>query len=322
MTDERGKTLSTVLWSVGIAAAVAAVIALSLLPSRGWAPVDAPAAKDGPGDLDAAADAWSGFQPVETMMVRAEDVVELVGLMTAETGKDNETPGAEPLPVRYVWCEDDGHAEDNLEDDDDDEPAADGLDDEVPAPADDIPPEPDPADDVWPPPVDPDEIDDPFEIDDLDDDAPRAPMLPFEQRTYRDDGAAEADVADDGLPPPPVPSGEKAEPDAELHAAVFVLNVPQSGTYYPWARVWWQDSCGDSLYVVLEREGAAAQEYVLQDGTHKSWHWLPVTGPVGLKLTAGDYRLTVRNREDGARLSRILLAPKDFRTYKPETPEG
>ncbi len=311
MTDERGRTLSTVLWSVGIAAAVAAVIALSLLPSRGWAPVDVPAAKDGPGDLDAAAAAWSGFQPVETIMVRAEDVVELVGLMTAETGKDNETPGAETLPVRYVWCEDDGHAEDNLEDDDDGEPAADGLDDEGPAP----------ADDVGPPPVDPDEIDDPFEIDDLDDDGPRAPLLPFEQRTYHGDGLVEADVADDGLPQPPVPPEEKAEPDAEQHEAVFVLNVPRAGTYYPWARVWWQDSCGDSLYVVLEREGAA-QEYVLQDGTHKSWHWLPVTGPVGLKLTAGDYRLTVRNREDGARLSRILLAPKDFRTYKPETPEG
>jgi hypothetical protein len=47
-----------------------------------------------------------------------------------------------------------------------------------------------------------------------------------------------------------------------------------------------------------------------------------VAGEAGLQLEKGTYRLIVKNREDGARLSRVLFCARSYAVYKPETPEG
>lgn len=127
----------------------------------------------------------------------------------------------------------------------------------------------------------------------------------------REDGRAEEDAG------PAEGSVSSAE-----QAAVFDLVVPETRTYYPWARVWWEDSCGNSIIVSLQGEGEQAHEFVVQGGTLQWWHWLPVAGEAGLELKRGTYRLLVRNREDGARLSRVLFCTKRYDVYKPETPEG
>jgi hypothetical protein len=128
-----------------------------------------------------------------------------------------------------------------------------------------------------------------------------------------DDGLAEADREKED---------EAAADTSGDHWAEFDMDVPAVGTYYPWARVWWEDGCGDSIVVAWGRDQAQVAEFAVQDGTQKSWHWLPVAGPAGVKLQKGAYRLVVRNREDGARLSRIFFSGKPYESYKPETPEG
>ena len=74
--------------------------------------------------------------------------------------------------------------------------------------------------------------------------------------------------------------------------------------------------------LVLERDGKPERTFVVQSGTHQSWHWLEVTGADGIDLAAGECRLVARNREDGARLSAVLFATKRYGLFKPETPEG
>ncbi|KPK62475.1 MAG: hypothetical protein AMK73_06050, partial [Planctomycetes bacterium SM23_32] len=126
-----------------------------------------------------------------------------------------------------------------------------------------------------------------------------------------DDGLTEKDADEQGAAAP-----------AQDHSALFELTIPAGRTYYPWIRVWWQDSCGDSIIITCTREGGPAHEFVVQGSTHQRWHWLPVAGDAGVDLAEGPWRLTVRNREDGARLSRVLFCTRSYRRYKPETPEG
>jgi len=253
MEQDRGSLKRALPWLVAGGAVALVVVALSISPSRPVPaqPVDAAGQQAGGGSSDvaaaagspaaspagapspaAAASAWAVFRVPSDLVVRAEEVLELRGRMTLETGPDNEggatQPGGPPK-VSYVWCE------------------ADGRKDEEPEP-----------------------------------------------------GA----------------------PGAEEHAAVFELTVPQTRTYYPWVRVWWEDSCGNSIIVRLEAEGRPPQESVVQDGTLRWWHWVPLAGEAGLELPQGKCRVLVRNREDGARLSGILFCAKSYGVYKPETPEG
>ncbi|MFW6457624.1 MAG: hypothetical protein ACOC0A_04940 [Planctomycetota bacterium] len=106
------------------------------------------------------------------------------------------------------------------------------------------------------------------------------------------------------------------------HAAVFTLEIEKSGTYYPWARVWWKDTCGDSMGVVVSSEDDTKYEFSITDGTYGSWHWLPVAGASGVSLDEGEYTVRVENREDGARLDKILFIDADYENYTPSTPEG
>lgn len=120
-----------------------------------------------------------------------------------------------------------------------------------------------------------------------------------------------------------VPDGQCGkEADPSDHSAVFDLTVEESGTYYPWARVWWKDSCGDSLMIRVESKKGGTKEFPITDGTHGTWHWLRVAGASGLILEEGEYTVRVENREDGARLDKILFIDSDYETFRPTTPQG
>lgn len=115
--------------------------------------------------------------------------------------------------------------------------------------------------------------------------------------------------------------GENEDPS--LHAATFELRVDKAGVYYPWARTWWMDSCGDSISVAIQlQDSQTPTKWEITDGTYEWWHWLALAGSDGVELKQGVYTVTVENREDGARLSRILFSTRDYETSVPTTPEG
>ncbi len=111
--------------------------------------------------------------------------------------------------------------------------------------------------------------------------------------------------------------------DPAVHRARFELVVDEPGTYYPWARVWWKDSCGDSLAVSIQhQDDEEPTRWQITDGSHQWWHWLCLAGSGGVELKRGTYAVVVENREDGARLSRILFSRKEYESYMPSSPEG
>jgi len=122
-----------------------------------------------------------------------------------------------------------------------------------------------------------------------------------------------------GAPDEACEKGKEAESKAR-----FELEVKHGGTYYPWARVWWKDSCGDSMAVHMQLSGEDKPVGfpAFTDGLYKSWHWVPLAGSKGVQLKEGTYEIIAENREDGARLSRILFSPQDYETHMPVSPEG
>ena len=102
-----------------------------------------------------------------------------------------------------------------------------------------------------------------------------------------------------------VPQGKGNPPKVDKGRAELTFEVKKGGTFYLWGRAWWEDDCGNSFSISID--GAKAFSFG-QDGTHKTWHW--VKAPRRLKqleLEPGKHTLTIKNREDGARLDQILL---------------
>jgi hypothetical protein len=235
----------TVLWTVLMCSVFASVLTISMLPARAGVNGGRRETLAGPGPQDVegpaaepdapAVNPWARFAAAQSFSVRAEDAAVLQGAMLMGSGPDNEgvigDDGRRP-GVRYIWCPDDGLAEEEREED---------------------------------------------------------TVI----------GSTSGD-----------------------HWAEFDVDVPAGATYYPWARVWWEDSCGNSIVVAWQKDEGPVAEFVVQDGTLESWHWLPVAGVEGVSLEQGTYRLVVRNREDGARLSRLFFSGRSYENYKPETPEG
>ena len=85
-------------------------------------------------------------------------------------------------------------------------------------------------------------------------------------------------------------------------SAKYKLNLTEDGTYYLWARCWWDDSCGNSFNVKI---GALPVFTLGNDGTYKSWHW--VKAKVKLKLKKGTHELVISNREDGIKVDQFLI---------------
>lgn len=112
------------------------------------------------------------------------------------------------------------------------------------------------------------------------------------------------------IPQAPIKSPEE-EKDSEDSSkkiqgkAVYEFEVASAGVYYLWCRVWWLDSCGNSLSINLD----AAKPFAFgQDRTFKTWHWVKaIDGLKQLNLSGGTHTLTIHAREDGVRVDQILL---------------
>ncbi len=86
--------------------------------------------------------------------------------------------------------------------------------------------------------------------------------------------------------------------------ALYVINVPASGTYQFWGRCWWYDACGNSFSILVDSTSVTSKTPYVTDQTFRKWHW--VAGPK-LRLTKGVHKIRIQNREDGARMDQWLL---------------
>jgi len=101
-----------------------------------------------------------------------------------------------------------------------------------------------------------------------------------------------------------IPQGAGNPPEVDAGKAVFEFDAPKAGLYILWIRAYWDDSCGNSVGVVIN--GGAP--FMIEDTTYLTWHW--VRSPPRLRqlaLPAGRVRLELLNREDGIRIDQILL---------------
>jgi hypothetical protein len=123
-----------------------------------------------------------------------------------------------------------------------------------------------------------------------------------------------------------IPEGAGKPPEVAGGKAVFTFDVPKDGSYYLWARVWWNDGCGNSIAMSID----GAKPFTFgQDATYKCWHWVKSPPRLSqLKLKAGTHTLTLTNREDGLRIDQILLesnrrfVPIDIETVTQQAPTG
>jgi hypothetical protein len=93
----------------------------------------------------------------------------------------------------------------------------------------------------------------------------------------------------------------------------FDFNVSNSGVYKLWCRVWWLDTCGNSLSISID--GARTFSFG-QDRTFKSWHWVKAHRRLKqLNLSKGKHSMLVSAREDGIRIDQILFT--DDKDYVP-----
>ncbi|MBM4040512.1 MAG: hypothetical protein FJ290_18560 [Planctomycetes bacterium] len=107
--------------------------------------------------------------------------------------------------------------------------------------------------------------------------------------------------------------------------AVYKVKIAVAGNYTFWIRRKWFDSCGDTLYMRFDKEGAphsdAHAHTVGSDDASKPprWDWSPVKekgDPRQFYLSAGEHTLEILNREDGPRFDVIRLT--DDPDYVPQ----
>jgi hypothetical protein len=96
-------------------------------------------------------------------------------------------------------------------------------------------------------------------------------------------------------------------------SAEYTFEVQQAGTYLLWGRVISNSTVEDSFFVAVD--GETPIEWHTQLGGTETWIWDQLRdGPVSdnqvvyLDLDAGQHTLTVKQREDGTKLDKILLS--------------
>lgn len=102
-----------------------------------------------------------------------------------------------------------------------------------------------------------------------------------------------------------VRQGKGNPPEVTGGTASYEFDLAEKGTYRLWCRAWWEDSCGNSLSVILDDQPPFTFG---QDGTYKQWHWVKSSRrQPQLRLEPGRHRLRILNREDGVRIDQILF---------------
>ncbi len=85
--------------------------------------------------------------------------------------------------------------------------------------------------------------------------------------------------------------------------ARFGLDLDHRGDYRIWARVRWEDGCGNSFFVTVDEDN---KMYILgEDGTYKEWHWVKLG--VTVPLETGSHEIVFGNAEDGVHLDKVLV---------------
>lgn len=97
-----------------------------------------------------------------------------------------------------------------------------------------------------------------------------------------------------------LPEGKGSDTADGCAELPFVLAT--AGVYHAWVRVRWADSCGNSLGFQVD---AAAETVVGQDAVFGTWHWVQAGA---FRLSPGDHRVTLKEREDGVAVDQILLS--------------
>jgi hypothetical protein len=130
------------------------------------------------------------------------------------------------------------------------------------------------------------------------------------------------DTREDGDPPSSsasgkayieIPQGSGNPPKVTDGSASYTVNVKKAGKYILWCRVWWDDTCANSITVCID----SGTPFVFgQDKTYACWHWVKSTRRLKqLALAAGRHVIEFQNREDGVKIDQILLT--DDRRFVP-----
>ena len=114
--------------------------------------------------------------------------------------------------------------------------------------------------------------------------------------------------------------GDFAEISPGAGYAEYTFEVPVSGTYVVWGRVVSNNTADDSFFVSID--GGPYACWWTQLGGEENWVWdqvnnvLDGSDPVLFSLEAGQHTLTIKQREDGTKIDKILIT-KDLE-YIPE----
>ena len=91
--------------------------------------------------------------------------------------------------------------------------------------------------------------------------------------------------------------------------ATLRVNLTKAGSYYVFARTFWENGCGNSITLVVND-----QERMLgEDGSYGKWHWVDCSARVDLK--AGPNIIVLKNRETGVKIDQIFFCTDN--TYSP-----
>ncbi|MBU0609360.1 MAG: hypothetical protein KKI08_15850, partial [Armatimonadetes bacterium] len=103
-------------------------------------------------------------------------------------------------------------------------------------------------------------------------------------------------------------TGNPRQPGERAGWIEWELDVPATGRYTVAADCWWLDDKGNSLFLQVDD----GPEVVFgNDGEMSRWHVVPAIEPV--QLTAGKHVIRLLNREDGAKVRRLIVEAEELR---------
>lgn len=109
----------------------------------------------------------------------------------------------------------------------------------------------------------------------------------------------------------------------DIGSARLSLYAPRDGEYTVWARVYFDDKCGNSFGFHMDQQGFG--NFPDYENTLGRWHWLPLLleylGPETVHLKAGSHSVRLEAWEDGVFLDKFALLPLGRHPDSlPETP--
>jgi hypothetical protein len=103
-------------------------------------------------------------------------------------------------------------------------------------------------------------------------------------------------------------TGNPRQPGERVGWVEWTVDLPAAGSYLLTADCWWRDDKGNSLYLQVDD----GPEVVFgNDGDMGRWH--VVRAPELLRLETGRHVIRLLNREDGAKMRRVVLEATELR---------